>query len=302
MLRCFLGRLRLCNLYYVVIVMSKPTAPGLRCGTKLLDLSSPVVMGVLNVTPDSFSDGGFFVGRDKAVAHAGEMLESGAAIIDVGGESTRPGAVSVSIQEELDRVVPIVEALVQQFQCIVSVDTSTPEVMLAAASVGAGLINDVRALKTPGALDAMAGLDLPVCLMHMQGQPGTMQENPKYQSIEREVMTFFERRIDACVSAGVSKERLLLDPGFGFGKTLEHNVALLSGLAGFSSLGLPLLVGVSRKAMIGEIINKPVGQRLHGSVAAAVLAVERGANIVRVHDVLETVDALKVVAAIRENE
>ena len=299
MLRYFLGRLRFCNLYYVVIVMSKPTAPGLRCGTKLLDLSSPVVMGVLNVTPDSFSDGGFFVGRDKAVVRAGYMLECGAAIIDVGGESTRPGANPVSVQEELDRVVPVVEALVQEFQCIVSVDTSTPEVMLAAASVGAGLINDVRALKRPGALGVMASLDLPVCLMHMQGQPDTMQQNPKYKSIEQDVVEFFVRRIDACVSAGVAKERILLDPGFGFGKTLEHNVALLGGLAQFLSLGLPLLVGLSRKTMIGAILDKPVDRRLHGSVAAAVLAVERGAKIVRVHDVLETVDALKVVAAIR---
>ena len=282
--------------------MSKSSASSLRCGAKLLDLSSPVVMGVLNVTPDSFSDGGSFVGRDKALAHAGNMLGNGAAIIDVGGESTRPGALPVSVQEELDRVVPVVEALVQEFQCIVSVDTSTPEVMLAAAGVGAGLINDVRALKRPGALNAVAGLDLPVCLMHMQGQPGTMQQNPKYQSIEREVAEFFAQRIDACVAAGVSKGRLLLDPGFGFGKTLEHNVALLSGLAVFSSLGLPLLVGVSRKTMIGKIVNKPVDQRLHGSVAAAVLAVERGANIVRVHDVLETVDALKVVAAIRGSD
>jgi len=279
--------------------MSKPTAPGLRCGTKLLDLSSPVVMGVLNVTPDSFSDGGFFVGRDKAVVRAGYMLECGAAIIDVGGESTRPGANPVSVQEELDRVVPVVEALVQEFQCIVSVDTSTPEVMLAAASVGAGLINDVRALKRPGALGVMASLDLPVCLMHMQGQPDTMQQNPKYKSIEQDVVEFFVRRIDACVSAGVAKERILLDPGFGFGKTLEHNVALLGGLAQFLSLGLPLLVGLSRKTMIGAILDKPVDRRLHGSVAAAVLAVERGAKIVRVHDVLETVDALKVVAAIR---
>ena len=279
--------------------MSKPTAPVLRCGTKLLDLSSPVVMGVLNVTPDSFSDGGSFVGRGKALAHAGAMLESGAAIIDVGGESTRPGAAPVSVQEELDRVVPVVEALVQEFQCIVSVDTSTPEVMLAAASVGAGLINDVRALRIPGALDAVAGLELPVCLMHMQGQPETMQQNPKYQSIGRDVADFFAQRIDACVAAGVSRERLLLDPGFGFGKTLEHNVALLSGLSEFMLLGLPLLVGLSRKTMIGAILDKPVDQRLYGSVAAAVLAVERGANIVRVHDVPETVDALKVAAAVR---
>lgn len=282
--------------------MSKSTAPSLRCGAKLLDLSSPVVMGVLNVTPDSFSDGGSFVGRDKAVARAGDMLESGAAIIDVGGESTRPGAAPVSVQEELDRVMPVVEALIREFQCIVSVDTSTPEVMLAAANAGAGLINDVRALQRPGALDVVASLGLPVCLMHMQGQPGTMQQNPNYKSIEREVMGFFVQRIDACVSAGVSKERLLLDPGFGFGKTLEHNMSLLSGLAGFSLLGLPLLVGVSRKTMIGEIVNKPVDQRLCGSVAAAVLAVERGANIVRVHDVPETVDALKVVAAMRGND
>ena len=281
------------------MVMSKSTALNLQCGAKLLDLSSPVVMGVLNVTPDSFSDGGSFVGLDKALARAGDMLNCGAAIVDVGGESTRPGAMPVSVQEELDRVVPVVEVLVQEFQCIVSVDTSTPEVMLAAASVGAGLINDVRALKRPGAIEAVASLDLPVCLMHMQGQPETMQQSPKYQSIEREVVEFFVRRIDACISAGVSRQRLLLDPGFGFGKTLEHNVELLSGLAGFLSLGLPLLVGVSRKTMIGDILGKPVGQRLHGSVAAAVLAVERGANIVRVHDVLETVDALKVVAAIR---
>lgn len=282
--------------------MSKPTAPSLWCGAKLLDLSSPVVMGVLNVTPDSFSDGGSFVGRDKAMARAKSMLEGGAAIIDVGGESTRPGADPVSVQEELDRVIPVVELLVREFQCIVSVDTSTPEVMLAAADAGAGLINDVRALARPGALEVVASLDLPVCLMHMQGEPKTMQQGPKYQSLERDVVDFFLRRIDDCVSAGISKERLLIDPGFGFGKTLEHNVALLSGLAEFLLLGLPLLVGISRKTMIGEIIKKPVDQRLYGSVAAAVLAVERGANIVRVHDVPETVDALKVVAAVRSSK
>jgi len=278
--------------------MKNPPAPLLRCGSHSLDLTVPVVMGVLNVTPDSFSDGGSFVGRDKAIAHAGAMLESGARIIDVGGESTRPGASPVSIQEELDRVIPIVGMLVQEYGCIVSIDTSTPEVMSAAAAAGAGLINDVRALQREGALEVASKLELPICLMHMQGQPKTMQSNPEYVDIVEEVSSFFEGRIDACFASGISSDRLLLDPGFGFGKSLDHNLTLLRDLKRFSSFQLPLLVGVSRKTMIGQILDKPVDQRLVGSVAAAMLAIERGAQIVRVHDVAETIDALKIVQAL----
>ncbi|PCJ35417.1 MAG: dihydropteroate synthase [Moraxellaceae bacterium] len=279
--------------------MSDTAAPQLRCGSISLDLSSPIVMGVLNVTPDSFSDGGSFALQENAVTHAGLMLASGAKIIDVGGESTRPGAESVTVQQELNRVVPVVEMLIKEYQCLVSVDTSSPEVMLAAAEAGAVLINDVRALQRDGALDVVAKLDLPVCLMHMQGQPVDMQSNPQYSSITQDVSAFFDRRIDACLAAGIARDRLLLDPGFGFGKTLAHNLELLSHLNRFTSYGLPLLVGMSRKTMIGQILDKPVDQRLFGSVAAAVLAVERGAHIVRVHDVVETVDALRIVEALR---
>ncbi|OUS28497.1 dihydropteroate synthase [Gammaproteobacteria bacterium 45_16_T64] len=280
--------------------MDNLSAPQLRCGSTLLDLSHPVVMGVLNVTPDSFSDGGSFVLKEQALAHAAKMLADGAQIVDVGGESTRPGACAVSVQQELDRVVPVVELLVAEFGCVVSVDTSTPEVVRESAAVGAGLINDVRALQREGAIDAVAASGLPVCLMHMQGQPGTMQDSPVYLNIVEEVTAFFAGRIDACVAGGVSRDAIVLDPGFGFGKSLQHNLLLLKGVSSFSVFDMPLLVGVSRKTMIGAILDKPVHDRVSGSVAAAMLAVERGAGIVRVHDVAETVDALKIVRALRE--
>jgi dihydropteroate synthase len=280
--------------------MQKNDSPksGLQCGGRFLDLSHPVVMGVLNITPDSFSDGGCFVERQQALAQARAMVAAGAAIVDVGGESTRPGAAQVSEQEELDRVIPVVEVLAAELDAVISVDTSTPVVMHEAEAAGAGLINDVRALQRAGALEFAARSDLPVCLMHMQGQPGHMQDQPQYSDVVPEVMTFLEARVAACESAGVSRRRMLLDPGFGFGKTVQHNLSLLRHLDQFAALGLPLLVGMSRKSMIGALLNKPVSQRLHGSVAAAVLAAERGADIIRVHDVEATVDALTILRAL----
>jgi dihydropteroate synthase len=272
----------------------------LKCAAYNLDLSSPKIMGVLNVTPDSFSDGGLFFGPDnaKALAHVERMVLEGASIIDVGGESTRPGAKAVSVQEELDRVTGIVDAVIRRFDVIVSVDTSRPEVMLAAASAGAGMINDVRALSEPGALAAVASLPLPVCLMHMQGKPETMQAAPRYDNPLVEIIAYLQARIGVCEQAGISRERIIVDPGFGFGKTLEHNLKLLRQLDALAVLNLPLLVGMSRKNMIGQILEKPVGERLFGSIAAATIAVLNGANIIRCHDVAATVDAVKVAAAV----
>jgi dihydropteroate synthase len=259
------------------------------------------VMGILNVTPDSFSDGGHFQRRDVALARVEQMLSEGADIIDIGGESTRPGAQAVSVQEELDRVVPLVETIRKRFAVPVSVDTSKPEVMLAAVGAGAALVNDVRALQVPGALEVCASLSVPVCLMHMQGEPRTMQQNPHYDDVVNDVAGFFAERLQACEQAGIARHRLILDPGFGFGKTLQHNVNLLRNLDAFSTFNLPLLVGVSRKSMIGTLLgNRPVDGRLHGSVAAAVIAAMKGARIIRVHDVQATVDAIKVVKAISE--
>jgi dihydropteroate synthase len=256
-------------------------------------------MGILNVTPDSFSDGGDFTTCETALQHARRMVAEGADLIDVGGESTRPGARPVSVEDELDRVVPVIEALAAELAVPVSVDTSKPEVMRAAVAAGAGLINDVAALRRPGALAAASALGVPVCLMHMQGEPGTMQQDPTYGDVVAEVATFLAERIAACGAAGIPRERLLVDPGFGFGKTLGHNLALLRGLPRLAALGVPVLAGLSRKSMIGALLGGvPVGERLHGSVAAAVLAVERGAAIVRVHDVGPTVQALRVLAAL----
>ncbi|MCP3670880.1 MAG: dihydropteroate synthase [Gammaproteobacteria bacterium] len=272
----------------------------LDCAGKQLDLSRPKVMGILNVTPDSFSDGGDFISPVIAISHAEQMLLDGADIIDVGGESTRPGADAVSEQEELDRVIPVVEAITSRLSTIVSIDTSKPVVMREAAAAGAGLINDVLALQAPGAVMAAQELEVPICLMHMQGWPRTMQKDPVYGDVVSDISEFFEQRVANCLSAGILRERLILDPGFGFGKTLEHNLTLLAGLDGFRELGLPLLVGISRKSMIGTILNDaPADERLYGSVAAAVLALERGASILRVHDVKPTVDALKIVNAVR---
>jgi len=271
----------------------------LHCGHHTLDLTRARVMGILNVTPDSFSDGGDFATREAALRHARQMVADGADLIDVGGESTRPGAPPVSVAEELDRVIPVIEALAGELAVPVSVDTSKPEVMRAAVAAGAGLINDVAALRRPGALAAAAALRVPVCLMHMQGEPGTMQQDPAYGDVVAEVAAFLAGRLAACEAAGIPRERLLVDPGFGFGKTLAHNLALLRGLPRLASLGAPVLAGLSRKSMIGALLGGvPVGERLHGSVAAAVLAVERGAAIVRVHDVGPTVQALRIVAAV----
>jgi dihydropteroate synthase len=269
----------------------------LQCGARTLDLSAPVVMGVLNVTPDSFSDGGRFIGRDAALRHAGTMIAAGAAIIDIGGESTRPGAAPVSVTEELDRVLPVVEAIAAEYDVVISVDTSTAEVMRDSAAAGAGLINDVRALQRPGAVQAAAATGLAVCLMHMQGEPGTMQQAPVYQDVVAEVRQFLRSRVDVCIAAGIHRGLLLLDPGFGFGKNDEHNLALLAALSQLAEDG-PVLAGLSRKSMIGRLLGRPVEDRLIGSVTLALLAAQRGARILRVHDVAETMDALRLLQAL----
>lgn len=272
----------------------------LHCGNRTLDLSVPRVMGILNVTPDSFSDGGRYTGLDAALAQAARMVVDGAALVDVGGESTRPGAAPVGEQEELDRVLPVIERIVRELDVCVSVDTSTPAVMRAAASAGAHLLNDVRALRRDGALTAAAASGLPVCLMHMQGEPGSMQQAPSYGDVVREVSDFLAARVRECLAVGMTRNRLLIDPGFGFGKTLADNLALMRELESFVATGFPVLVGVSRKSMIGQLLGgRPVEERLHGSVAAAVVAAMKGAALLRVHDVAATADALRVMAAIR---
>ncbi|WP_422822593.1 dihydropteroate synthase [Vreelandella populi] len=271
----------------------------MRCGRHLLDLSFPRVMGILNVTPDSFSDGGRHVALDDALRHAERMLSEGAAIIDVGGESTRPGAVPLSEQEELDRVAPVVEALVRELDALVSVDTSSPLVMREAGALGAGMLNDVRALDREGALMAALGSSLPVCLMHRQGEPQDMQQSPTYdQPVEQAVAAYLVKRVAECEAAGLRRNRLLLDPGFGFGKTVEHNLRLLKYMDSLQSLGLPLLVGMSRKSMIGKVLGRPVEERLAGGLALSAMAVERGARILRVHDVGPTVDAVNMAWAV----
>ena len=269
---------------------------GTWCG---LDLSSPRVMGVLNITPDSFFDGGQLWADGTpdipaALERARRMAAEGAAILDVGGESTRPGAAPPSEQEEMDRVLPVVEALHRELPTVISVDTSSPALMQEAAARGAGLINDVRALRLPGALEAAAATGLPVCLMHMQGEPGSMQDAPNYKDVVQEVRAFLAERVAACEAAGIPRERLLLDPGFGFGKKDIHNLALLQGLDSLGALGLPVLIGISRKSTIGRVLNRDVQERLAGGLALAVLALVRGASIVRTHDVRETADALGV--------
>ncbi len=267
----------------------------------MLDLSLPrtQVMGILNLTPDSFSDGGQFNNLDSALKQTEAMIQAGADIIDLGGESTRPGAPAVSVDEELDRVMPVLTAIRERFAIPISVDTSKPAVMQAAIQQRVELINDVRALQEPDALAVCAQSQGWVCLMHMQGQPRTMQQAPYYEDIVREVSVFFQARIEACVQAGIARERLILDLGFGFGKNLEHNLTLFRNLQSFEVFKLPLLVGVSRKAMIGALLNgRPATERMQGSVAAAVLAAVKGAKIVRVHDVAATVDALKIVQAV----
>jgi dihydropteroate synthase len=263
-----------------------------------LKLDAPVVMGILNVTPDSFSDGGRFAMRDEALRHAETMLQSGAAIIDVGGESTRPGAAEVSESEEIDRVAPLIEAICGMTDVPVSVDTSKAAVMRAGISAGAEMINDVRSLREPGALLAAAELKKPVCLMHMQGQPRTMQEAPQYSDVTAEVADFLGDRIATCVAGGMDREQIIVDPGFGFGKSHAHNVELLANLRQLRDLGRPILVGLSRKATLGELTGRDTGERLPASIAAAVMALMAGADIVRAHDVAETVDALNVAQAV----
>ena len=262
-----------------------------------LDLSHPHVMGILNVTPDSFSDGGKHNQLIDAVKHANAMINAGATIVDVGGESTRPGASEVSVDEELSRVIPVVEAVAQRFEVWVSVDTSKPEVIRESARAGAHIINDIRSLSEPGALEAAAQTGLPVCLMHMQGEPRTMQNAPHYDDVFESVNRYFVEQIARCEAAGIAKENLLLDPGFGFGKNLHHNYQLLARLCEFHHFELPLLVGMSRKSMVGQLLNVGPTERLSGSLACAVIAAMQGANIIRVHDVKETVEAMRVVEA-----
>lgn len=285
-------------------------AQRLWCAGQWLDLSQPSVMGVVNVTPDSFSDGGryrssspsakdFRISLDQVLKTAEEMVRQGAVFIDVGGESTRPGAAPVSEQEELERVVPVIEAIHARLDVQISVDTSTAAVIRESGRAGAAMINDVRALQRDGALAAAAESDMAVCLMHMQGQPDTMQDAPVYDSVTEEVLAFLDARIAACTAAGIERKRICLDPGFGFGKTVEHNYQLLSDLPGIKQLGLPLLIGLSRKSMIGAVTGREVSDRLAGSLSGVTLAMWLGADIVRVHDVAETVDCAKVVNALR---
>lgn len=266
----------------------------LKANNKVLDLSQPQIMGILNFTPDSFSDKGQFFQLDKALAQVEKMLNEGAAIIDIGGESTRPNAEEVSEQEELDRVVPLVEAVSTRFDCWISVDTSKAAVMRESAKVGMDLINDIRALQEPHALQTAVELALPTCIMHMQGQPRTMQQNPQYENVVLEVLEFLQNRTALCLQAGMKAENMIWDLGFGFGKTVQHNYKLLQQQAIFAAQGYPILSGLSRKSMIGAVLDKPVEQRLMGSVAAALLAAQHGASILRTHDVAETADALKI--------
>ena len=264
-----------------------------QCGSFQFDLSRPLVMGIVNVTPDSFSDGGLHLQRDAALAHAQQLIAEGADILDIGGESTRPGARPVSVQQELDRVLPAIEGL-RGAPVPISIDTCKPEVMQAAIAAGAQMVNDINALQDAAAMNAVAASNVAVCLMHKQGNPQTMQEQPHYQNVVAEVSAFLRDRIAAAEAAGIQRKRIVIDPGFGFGKTLAHNLALLHELKKLTELGVPVLAGLSRKSMLGGLTGQNVEQRLPASVAAALIAVQRGAAIVRVHDVRATVDALKV--------
>jgi dihydropteroate synthase len=268
------------------------------CGNYQLDLSRPHVMGIVNVTPDSFSDGGKYESTEQAVAHAMQLVEDGAELLDIGGESTRPGATPVSLDEELRRVVPVIEKLAKSAGVPLSIDTYKPEVMRAAIDAGADIVNDVRALQEPGALEVVAQSQAGVCLMHMQGLPATMQDDPQYDDVVAEVHVFLQKRLQAAQAAGIAADRIVLDPGFGFGKRTVHNVELLQQLHTFSELGRPLLVGLSRKSVLGQIVGADVYVRLHASLAASVISAMKGARIIRVHDVKATVDALKVVSAV----
>ena len=268
------------------------------CGSRTLELAKPQVMGVLNVTPDSFSDGGLFISVPEALQQARQMVDEGAAIIDVGGESTRPGANAVSSQEELDRVIPVIEAIHQELDVIISVDTSKPEVMKTAVTAGAGLINDVRALREAGALEAAAESRVPVCLMHMKGEPRTMQGNPHYDDVVNEIKDFLQERIQRCEEIGIAGDRLLVDPGFGFGKTVDHNLSIVNRLEEFADLEKPIVMGVSRKSTLGAITGRSVDQRVYASVALATLCCRAGAKVIRAHDVAATVDAINMTYAV----
>jgi len=270
------------------------------CGRFQLDLSKPRVMGIVNVTPDSFSDGGKFNTTDKAVVHAMQLIEQGADILDIGGESTRPGATPVPLDEELKRVIPVIKAL-EKAGVPLSIDTYKPEVMRAAIDAGVDIVNDVCALQEPNALEIVAASQVGVCLMHMQGRPQTMQADPQYQDVVAEVTSFLAARLKAAEQVGIACERIVLDPGFGFGKRTEHNLTLLNQLSSLQSLGLPLLIGLSRKSVLGKIVGSELDERIHASIAASVVSVMKGANIVRVHDVKPTVDALKIVSAVMKN-
>lgn len=273
------------------------------CKDKNLSLDQTRIMGVLNVTPDSFSDGGKFTQVDAACTHALAMQQAGADIIDVGGESTRPGAESVSLQQELDRVIPVIEALSRASDVCISIDTSKPEVMAAAVKAGAHMINDVNALRAPGAVQVAAQSQAAVCLMHMQGAPRTMQQQPHYENVVEEVYEFLQARVAECHGAGIAKEKMAIDPGFGFGKTLQHNLSLLKHLARFKDLNLPILAGMSRKSMIVKLLGeRSIQERLAASIALALAAVEKGAHILRVHDVQSTLDAIRVRQAVITTE
>jgi dihydropteroate synthase len=273
----------------------------LHCGKFQFDLSRPLVMGIVNVTPDSFSDGGHHASSAAAVSHARQLIADGADILDIGGESTRPGAATVSAQEELDRVLPVMAGL-RDISVPISIDTYKPEVMRAALAAGASMVNDINALQEDGALEAVAASGAAVCLMHKQGTPKNMQQQPQYQDVIAEVSTFLRERISAAEAAGIGRDRIVVDPGFGFGKTLAHNLDLLRELETFCALGVPVLAGLSRKSMLGALTGRDVGERMAASVAAALLAVQRGAAIVRVHDVREMVDALKIWNAVNGSE
>ncbi|PQJ61367.1 dihydropteroate synthase [Vibrio chagasii] len=273
----------------------------LKANNKTLVLDRPHVMGILNVTPDSFSDGGKFNSLDNALQQAERMVQAGVSIIDIGGESTRPGAPDVSLEEELARVVPAIKAIRAKFDVWISIDTSKAEVMRQAVEAGADLINDVRALQEPGALQVAADANVPICLMHMKGQPRTMQANPSYDDVLQDVEAFLQERVEACEAVGISKEQLILDPGFGFGKTIEHNYHLLAHLEKFHSLGLPVLAGISRKSMIFKLLDKVPADCMVASVTCATIAAMKGAQIIRVHDVEETLEAMKIIEVMNNN-
>ena len=288
-----------------MVVTQYSAGPVLECAGRRLDLSRPVVMGIINVTPDSFSDGatlyrGSNLDIERAMTRAREMVASGAAILDIGGESTRPDASPVSVNEEMDRVLPLVARIAAELETVISVDTSTPVLMREAANAGAGLLNDVRALTREGALEAAAAANVPICLMHMQGEPGSMQVAPHYDDVVEDVCEYLQSRIASCERQGIARNRLLLDPGFGFGKSVTHNLKLLRELPRLAAIGLPLVVSLSRKSLIGKLLGREVGQRLPASLALAVLAAQRGAAVIRTHDVAATVDAVSMLMALEE--